>query len=127
MMFNKQMDYQDNENGAGASLDQLFRSYREAMPDPEPGVNFMPQMWAKIEQREQSDNWMGRFAKALVTAALAAYLITAMASPSPSSKRKAYYNGAYRSGNYVDALVADHFSTLEPLHLDRIAHLEARR
>src|SRR5580698_1129330 len=102
MMFNRQqMDNQENENGAEARLSQLFRAYREAMPDPEPAVNFMPAMWAKIEQREKSDNWMGQFAKALVTAAVAAYLITAMVSPSPSSKKKAYYNVAYQNGNYV--------------------------
>jgi hypothetical protein len=128
MMFNRQqMDNQENENGAEARLSQLFRAYREAMPDPEPAVNFMPAMWAKIEQREKSDNWMGQFAKALVTAAVAAYLITAMVSPSPSSKKKAYYNVAYQNGNYVDAMVADHFSTLDPLHLDRMSHLETRR
>jgi hypothetical protein len=129
MMFNRQqMDYQqEDENGADDRLSQLFSAYREAMPDPEPSVNFTPAMWAKIEQREKSDNWMGQFAKALVTAAVAAYLITAMVSPSPSSKKKAYYNVAYRNGNYVDAMVADHFSTLDPLHLDRMSHLESRR
>ena len=126
MMFNRRMDY-SNESGSEARLDQLFRAYRQAVPDPEPSVNFMPAMWARIEQREKSDNWIGQFAKALATAALVAYLITAMVSPSPASKKNAYYNVAYRNGNYVDALVADHFSTLEPLHLDRISHLEAGR
>ena len=131
MMFNKQMDYRENENGAEARaqsrLDQLFQAYRQSVPDPEPSVNFMPAMWAKIEQRERSDNWVGQFAKALVTAAVAAYLITAIASQSPASKKNSYYNVAYRNGDYVDALVADHFSTLEPLHLDRMSHLEGKR
>ena len=32
-------------------LDSLLAEYRDACPDPEPGVNFMPQLWQKIEER----------------------------------------------------------------------------
>ena len=126
MMFEKPMEdsskeYSLEENGADARLDQLFRTYREAMPDPEAGANFMPGIWARIEERERSSNWFGRFAKGLVTAAVAAYLILAMISPS-APKQTSYY-----SGTFVEALVADHMSSLEPLHLDRISELEMER
>jgi hypothetical protein len=109
------------ENGADARLDQLFGAYREAMPDPEPSVNFMPEMWARIEERQVSSNWFGRLASGLVTAAVAAYLLLAMMAPSPTAST------AYFNGTFIDALVADHTSSLEPLHLDRIAQVEVER
>jgi len=30
-------------------LNSLLAQYREACPDPEPGANFMPQLWSRIE------------------------------------------------------------------------------
>jgi hypothetical protein len=121
MMFEKPMEQSKDENGADARLEQLFRAYREAMPDPEAGANFMPGIWARIEERERSSNWFGRVAKGLVTAAVAAYLILAMISPS-APKQTSYY-----SGTFVEALVADHMSSLDSLHLDRISQLEMER
>jgi len=32
-------------------LHSLLAEYRGACPDPEPGANFMPQLWSKIEAR----------------------------------------------------------------------------
>jgi hypothetical protein len=32
-------------------LDRLFTEYRAACPDPEPGANFMPTLWQRIEAR----------------------------------------------------------------------------
>jgi hypothetical protein len=78
----------------------------------------MPAMWARIEAREVSTNWFGRVAKALVTAALAASVILGMMMSSTSQST------AFLNGTFVEALRADHASTLEPLHLDRISDLE---
>ena len=33
-------------------LDHLFERYRTALPDPEASVNFMPELWRKIEGRQ---------------------------------------------------------------------------
>jgi len=33
-------------------LDQLFRAYREACSAPEPRADFMPQLWRRIEARQ---------------------------------------------------------------------------
>ena len=33
-------------------IDALFRAYRDACPTPEPGPNFMPDLWQKIEARQ---------------------------------------------------------------------------
>jgi hypothetical protein len=105
-------------NDREAHLDELFRAYREACPNPEPGATFMPNIWARIEAREVSTNWFGRVAKTLVTAALAASLILGMIISSLNQ------SSAFFNATFVEALRADHASTLEPLHLDRISQLE---
>jgi len=101
-----------------SQLDALFRTYRAACPDPDGSVNFMPQIWARIEAREVSTNWFGRFAKALVTAALAASVILGLMT-STSNQSSSYFDATF-----VEALRADHASTLEPLHIDRISYME---
>lgn len=103
---------------ASATLDRLLIAYREACPEPEPGVNFMPELWAKIEARENSTNLFGRMAKTLVTAAVAASVILGLLM-STVSQSSVNYNGTY-----LEALMADHASGLEPLNLDRISELE---
>jgi hypothetical protein len=126
--------YPNDENGANslqeaalknqeaalksAQLDQLFVAYRDACPEPEPGVNFMPELWSRIEAREMSSNLFGRMAKALVTAALAATVILGM-MVSTMNRSDNQFNGTY-----LEALSADHASTLEPLNLDRVSELE---
>jgi hypothetical protein len=97
-------------------LDELFRAYAEACPDPEPSVNFMPHLWAGIEAREASRNVFGRMARALVTAALATSAILALLLSMNSDRGF--------SGTFVQALTADHVSQLEPFHLDRISEME---
>jgi hypothetical protein len=99
------------------SIDELFRAYRDACPEPEPGPDFMPAMWARIEARETSANWFGRFAKGLVTAAVATSVILGMALSSLNR------SNAFFDATFVDALRADQMATLEPLHIDRISEL----
>jgi hypothetical protein len=101
-----------------AHLDQMFRAYRAACPDPDASASFMPGMWAKIDARENTTNWFGRFAKVLVTAALAASVILGMMVSSANQS-----NGFF-DATFVEALSADHTSSLEPLHLDRISMLQ---
>jgi hypothetical protein len=107
-----------SEGPESLKLDQLFQAYRNACPDPEAGANFMPELWSRIEARERSTNLFGRMAKALVTAALAASVILGMMM-STASQTSSNYNGTY-----LDALMADHASGLEPLNLDRISEME---
>ena len=119
-MFNRLMK-SGEQNLNEARLDELFRAYRAACPEPEASPNFMPQMWSKIEGREASTNWFGSMAKALVTAALAASVILGLLMSS-MNQSSAFYNLTF-----VDALVKDHTSSLEPLHLDRLSELEMER
>lgn len=121
MIFNKPMEQGNSNpasNGAEARLDELFRAYRAASPDPEASANFVPNMWTRIAARENSTNWFGRVAKTLVTAALAASVILGMMMSSMNQ------SSAFFNATFVDALRADHASSLEPLHLDRISQLE---
>jgi hypothetical protein len=109
---------EDENNEGNARLDDLFRAYREACPDPEPSVNFMPEMWAKIEAREASTTVFNRMAKALVTAALGASVVMGLLSASYNQPAPLY------EGSYVQALAADRVSDLEPLQVERISELE---
>jgi len=99
-------------------LNDLFAAYREACGDPEPSVNFMPVMWAKIEAREASSTVFSRFAKTLVTAALGASVLMALLSFYSSQPAQPF------EGTYVQALAADHVSDMEPLQVERLSDLE---
>jgi hypothetical protein len=99
-------------------LDDLFLAWREACPDPEPSVNFMPTMWARIEAREASQSIFGNLAKTLVTAALGASVLLAFLASSYTQPVPAF------DGSYLQALAADHVSDLEPLQVERISDLE---
>ena len=116
MISNRTMDRgipDENET----RLDELFRAYREACPDPEPSINFMPEMWTKIEAREVSTNWFGRMAKGLVTAAVALSVILGMLASTPNQAVE-YFNATF-----VEALAAEHFASLEPFNVDHIAEI----
>jgi hypothetical protein len=117
MISNRPME-QGNSSQSESRLDEMFRAYRDACPVPDVSANFMPALWARIEAREVSTNWFGHVAKALVTAALAASVILGMMISSTNS------SSAFFNATFVDALRADHASTLEPLHLDRISYME---
>jgi hypothetical protein len=117
MISNRPME-QENSGEREVRLDELFRAYRAACPEPEASGGFMPGIWAGIEAREVSTHWFGSFAKALVTAALAASVILGIIMSSMNQP------SAFLNATFVEALRADQANTLEPLHLDRISQLE---
>lgn len=41
-------------NGTEERLNRVFADYRSACPEIEPGANFMPSMWQKIEARRSA-------------------------------------------------------------------------
>jgi len=85
------------------ALDNLFHAYREACGYPEPSANFMPEIWARIEERQRSVFLLARWARTLATAAavlslgMAAYLYTPHGG-----------NSAFSTQSYVEALSASH-------------------
>jgi hypothetical protein len=102
-----------------AELSEWLLAYRHVCPDRDAGVNFMPELWAKIEARQNSSNLFGRMAKALVTAALAATVILGLMVSTYNRQADAAF-----TGTFIEALSVDHASSLEPLNLDRISELE---
>jgi len=79
-------------------LDALLRAYRDACPDPEPSVNFMPDLWKRIESRQRFTFSFKRMANALVTAAVAASIVLGVYMSVHAS------NPNYYSGSYIEAL-----------------------
>lgn len=75
---------------ADRRLQALFAAYREACPEPEPGADFMPQLWKRIEARRSFRYRLGRMARGIITAAAAAVLLMGVflarppAHPTPS-------------------------------------------
>jgi hypothetical protein len=92
-----------NRGDENAKLEALFQAYREACPDPDVSANFMPELWRRIDERQRSVFFMGRWARALVTAAavlslgMAAYLYIPHSGTSMFSVE-----------SYVEALAAGH-------------------
>jgi len=57
--------------GSEDQLDSLWRAYRAACPDREPGANFMPNLWRRIEARKNLAFSFQRMVRGFVTAAAA--------------------------------------------------------
>src|SRR5262245_1556807 len=83
-------------------LDSLFQEYRNACPEVEGSVNFMPNLWAKIEARQTLPLTMGRFAKLFVSAAAALCLLMSLLLTSPMTS-----GSAFSLMSYVEALDND--------------------
>jgi hypothetical protein len=78
-------------------LDALFQAFRECAA-PEPSVNFMPNLWAKIDSRQRATFSFRRMAGAFVTAAVALSIALGIYMSVPRS------NQSYYSQTYVEAL-----------------------
>src|SRR6516162_5558629 len=78
-------------------LDALFQAYRAACPDPEPGVNFMPLLWRRIEARQTFTFSFRRRASAFVTAALALTIAMGVYMAIPNA-------ATYASQSYLEVL-----------------------
>jgi len=101
-------------------LDQLFQRYKSSVPDPEASVNFMPELWRKIEARQFFLARLKKLTQVFVVAAAAICLLLGIAfqirvSSGPQEVR----------GNYVDVLAdANPTENLTAVGI-RIDYLEA--
>ena len=97
-------------------LDALFRAYRDACPDPEASVNFMPTLWARIESRQTFLFSFRRMANAFVTAAVALSIALGVYMSIPRA------NSGSNAETYIEALAdANPLETPDivgPVHLD---------
>jgi hypothetical protein len=80
-------------------LDHLFEQYRAALPDPEASVNFMPELWRRIEVRQTFVARLKKLTQVFVATAAAICLLFGMLSRVPVSSDKPVVRG-----NYVDVL-----------------------
>lgn len=83
-------------------LNELFREYRAAVPDPEAGANFMPELWRKIEARQSFTLRLRRLTQVFVGAAAAICLLLAMIQVTPGTP------STKLRGTYVDMLTEAH-------------------
>ncbi|HYW45142.1 MAG TPA: hypothetical protein VE959_19930 [Bryobacteraceae bacterium] len=105
-----------NRGNGEERLDALFRAYRDACPDPEPSANFMPNVWARIESRQNFTFSFRRMANALVTAAVALSIALSVYMAIPHS------NPNYYSQSYIEALAEanplEAPDSVGPVHLE---------
>ena len=99
-----------NEGNQEQRLDALFRAYHDACVAPDPGANFMPQLWQRIESRQRFSFSFRRVARGFVTAALAATLAMMLYLAAPRQ------TAALSNGTYVDVLAAGHNSENSDLY-----------
>ena len=85
-----------------AGLDALLESYRAACPDVEPGANFMPGVWQKIEARRGFWFVFLREARTALTACAALCLILLILNFITGSPAR------LTAPTYADALMAEH-------------------
>lgn len=79
-------------------LDALFLAYHDACGAPDASVNFMPNLWARIESRQRFTFSLRRMANALTTAAMALSLVLGIYMAIPRSSSVDY------NQTYVEAL-----------------------
>jgi hypothetical protein len=91
------------ETRLGCRLDRWFAAYRDACPEPEPSLEFMPRLWARIEGRRRTQDafaWR-RWAQAFLSLGAAACLLIVVLQVLPSS------TSAYFRSTYIDQLSED--------------------
>jgi hypothetical protein len=88
-----------NMDHGNRDLDQLFERYRIAVPDPEASVNFMPELWRKIEARQFFLVRVKKLTQVFVAAAAAICLLLGIVLQVPVSR-----DAQVVRGNYVDVL-----------------------
>src|SRR5471030_854431 len=98
-LYDQNGDQNDNQK-----LAALFRAYHSACPVPEPGANFMPNLWAKIESRQTFTFSFRRMANAFVTAAVALSIALGvyMSVPRASAQFPQTYIEALADANSLD-------------------------
>jgi hypothetical protein len=79
-------------------LDALFGAYRAACGDPEASANFMPNLWARIDARQNFTFSFRRMANAFATATVALSLVLGIYMAVPRS------NQTVTAQSYVEAL-----------------------
>ena len=92
-----------SHNPQEGRLDSLFRSYRTACEPREVSVNFMPELWQRIEKAQNATFSFRRIAKGFVAVAAMLSVVLAVVSFLPLANTVPIY-----SSTWVDTLAAQH-------------------
>ena len=92
------MEIRDDNGG----LDALFQRYRAACPEMDPGVNFMPEVWQRIEARHSFRFVFERLGRSVMAASAALCLLLLVLNLLAGSSAR------WMAPSYMDALMADH-------------------
>ena len=105
-----------NRGSDEQELDHLLRAYAEACRAPEASVNFMPNLWQRIESRQSFTFSFQRMANALATAAVAFSIALGVYMSVPHN------NPSYANQSYIEALAdanpVDAPEIVGPMRLD---------
>ena len=97
------------------ALCETFSRYRSAFPDREPGANFMPELWARIESRHTFAFVFGRLSRAFASASASLCLVLLVLNLLATPRG---------FGSYADALLADS-SAEQTYYLEAIGNAPA--
>ncbi len=104
----------------------LMHRYRESCGSPEAGVNFMPELWARIENKRRRTRVFERAARSLVAAAVALSLVLGAFLAIPSQQQPS----TFYSGSFVEQLASDSTSAngtfFEPVRLELTTEQNSR-
>ena len=85
-------------------LDNFFQRYKTSCPDIEPNVNFMPQLWKRIEARRSFSFAFQRLARAAMAVSAVLSLLLLLLNAASDLHPLA----VPIAPTYADALAADH-------------------
>lgn len=88
---------------AEQELDKLFAASRDAFPELDASPNFIPEVWAKIEDR-RGPGWLSLIGNWAPRLALAASLAAAVLTTSAAINHQKARNLQLLESSYIDAL-----------------------
>jgi hypothetical protein len=91
-----------NQTTGALKLTSLFHKYRAACPEVEPGANFMPGIWQRIESRRSFRSVFQQIARPLMAGSAALVLLLLLLNIVSNEHTR------LTAPSYVDALLADH-------------------
>jgi len=105
------------EENLERTLDALLAAYREATPDPEASTDFMPRLWDAIEASRSASYSLGRWTKAMVTAAAALCVLLGLLQVYLPTQ-PVFYTQTYIEALQEESAAADNSTYLESLWLE---------
>lgn len=96
-------------------LDRLLAAYRDACEAPEPGADFMPRLWARIEATQSWPERLWKWANGLALAAAAASVLLVLYQVSAKPRVDFY------SATYVETLMLQTDAEMAPVELAGVA------